>query len=51
MFEEMNRAIALSCLRPVIDRIFEFEELPDALNYLANGSHFGKVGIRVCAGA
>ena len=47
MFEEMNRAIALAGLRPVIDRVFEFGELPEALNYLASGAHFGKVCIRV----
>lgn len=47
MFEEMNRAIALSRLRPVIDRVFEFGELQEALSYLASGAHFGKVCIRV----
>ncbi len=47
MFEEMNRAIALARLRPVIDRVFEFGELQEALSYLASGAHFGKVCIRV----
>jgi NADPH:quinone reductase-like Zn-dependent oxidoreductase len=47
MFEEMNRAISLACLRPVIDRVFEFGELHEALNHLASGAHFGKVCIRV----
>jgi NADPH:quinone reductase-like Zn-dependent oxidoreductase len=47
MFEEMNRAIALGRLRPVIDRIFEFGELPEALSYMASGAHFGKICIRV----
>jgi NADPH:quinone reductase-like Zn-dependent oxidoreductase len=46
MFEEMNRAISLAGLRPVIDRVFEFAELQDALGYLASGAHFGKVCIR-----
>jgi NADPH:quinone reductase-like Zn-dependent oxidoreductase len=45
MFEGMNRAIELSKLRPVIDRTFKFEELPDALNYMQTGSHFGKIVI------
>ncbi len=31
MFEEMNRAIALAELRPVIDRVFGFGELHEAL--------------------
>lgn len=47
MFEEMNRAIALACLRPVIDRVFEFGELQEALSYLASGAHFGKICVRV----
>jgi NADPH:quinone reductase-like Zn-dependent oxidoreductase len=46
MFEEMNRAIALSEMRPVIDRVFAFEELPEALAYLESGAHFGKICIR-----
>jgi NADPH:quinone reductase-like Zn-dependent oxidoreductase len=47
MFEEMNRAIALAAMRPVIDRVFGFEEFPAALRYLERGAHFGKVCIRV----
>jgi NADPH:quinone reductase-like Zn-dependent oxidoreductase len=47
MFEEMNRAISIAGLRPVIDRVFEFAELPEALGYLASGAHFGKICVRV----
>ena len=47
MFEEMNRAIALAKARPVIDKIFEFKELQQALGYLESGAHFGKVCLRV----
>ncbi len=43
MFEEMNRAIDLAGLKPVIDRVFGFGELHEALNHLASGAHFGKV--------
>jgi NADPH:quinone reductase-like Zn-dependent oxidoreductase len=50
MFEEMNRAIALAGMRPVMDRIFGFEELPAALGYLESGAHFGKIGVRVQGG-
>ena len=35
MFEAMNRAITLHKIRPVIDRVFEFEDAPAALAYLA----------------
>ncbi len=45
MFEAMNRAIATSGLRPVIDRTFPFEQSVEALRYLAKGVHFGKVCI------
>jgi len=47
MFEAMNRAIGLHQLRPVIDRVFAFDEAHDALQYLESGAHFGKVVIRL----
>jgi NADPH:quinone reductase-like Zn-dependent oxidoreductase len=47
MFEAMNRAVALSRMRPVIDRVFGFAEVPAALKYMESGSHFGKIAIRV----
>jgi NADPH:quinone reductase-like Zn-dependent oxidoreductase len=47
MFEAMNRAIALHKLRPVVDRVFEFDEAAAALKHLEAGAHFGKVVIRV----
>jgi NADPH:quinone reductase-like Zn-dependent oxidoreductase len=49
MFEAMNRAIALHKLRPVIDRVFGFDQAVDAFRHLESGSHFGKVCIRVAA--
>jgi NADPH:quinone reductase-like Zn-dependent oxidoreductase len=42
-FEAMNRAIALHRLRPVVDRVFPFEEAPDAYRYFESRAHFGKV--------
>jgi NADPH:quinone reductase-like Zn-dependent oxidoreductase len=42
----MNHAIEYSKLRPVIDRTFKFDELPDALTYMQKGSHFGKIVIK-----
>ena len=44
-FAAMTRAITQHHLRPVIDRIFAFEALRDALAYLASGRHCGKVCI------
>jgi NADPH:quinone reductase-like Zn-dependent oxidoreductase len=45
MFEEMNRAIAAGRLLSVIDKTFPFEKTREALEYLASGSHFGKIVI------
>lgn len=47
MFEDMNNAIALNKLRPVIDKTFDFDDVKDALKYLESGSHFGKIVVRV----
>ena len=47
MFEAMNRAIEVAKLKPVIDRVFDFDDARAAYEYLASGKHFGKVVIRV----
>ena len=47
MFEDMNRAIAESGLRPVIDRVFPFDEAREALRHLEGAGHVGKVVISV----
>ena len=44
--EAMMRAISQHAVKPVIDRTFTFEELREALDYLARGAHFGKICIR-----
>jgi NADPH:quinone reductase-like Zn-dependent oxidoreductase len=46
-FEAMNHAIARSNLRPVVDRVFPFEEARRAYERLQSGKHFGKIVIRV----
>jgi NADPH:quinone reductase-like Zn-dependent oxidoreductase len=46
MFEVMNKAIAFHSMRPVVDRVFGFSELRDALNYLREARHFGKVCLK-----
>jgi len=46
MFEAMNKAIAFHARRPVVDRVFGFFELREALNYLQEARHFGKVCLR-----
>jgi NADPH:quinone reductase-like Zn-dependent oxidoreductase len=47
MFEAMNRAISLHKLRPVIDRVFPFEQAAEAYRHLESGAHFGKVVIKI----
>jgi NADPH:quinone reductase-like Zn-dependent oxidoreductase len=47
MFEEMNAAISLNKLKPVIDKVFEFEQAPEALKYMDSGAHFGKIVVKV----
>jgi NADPH:quinone reductase-like Zn-dependent oxidoreductase len=47
MFEDLNRAMEVGKVNPVIDRIFDFDEVKDALRYMESGSHFGKVVVRI----
>lgn len=47
MFEDMNKAIRLHRLHPVVDRVFGFFELGAALKYLGEGRHLGKICLRV----
>ena len=42
-FEAMLRAIEQHRLKPVVDRVFAFEELKEAMAYLQGGAQFGKV--------
>jgi NADPH:quinone reductase-like Zn-dependent oxidoreductase len=46
-FESMNRAISQYELKPVIDRVFPFEEAREAMAYLSGGRHMGKVVIKI----
>jgi NADPH:quinone reductase-like Zn-dependent oxidoreductase len=47
MFENMNSALSLHQVRPVIDRVFPFAETKQAFSYLESGSHFGKIVIKI----
>jgi NADPH:quinone reductase-like Zn-dependent oxidoreductase len=50
MFEEMNATIAQAKLRPIIDRVFPFHKVREALGYMQSASHFGKIVIRLAEG-
>jgi NADPH:quinone reductase-like Zn-dependent oxidoreductase len=47
MFEAMNRAISASGLKPIVDKVFPFNDAPAAYRHLQSGQHFGKIVIRV----
>jgi NADPH:quinone reductase-like Zn-dependent oxidoreductase len=47
MFAAMNRAIRLGRLRPVIDRVFAFEDAHAAYEHQAAAGHFGKIVIKL----
>lgn len=45
-FEAMNAFISEHELRPLIDRVFDFEEAPAAFELMASGDFMGKIVIR-----
>jgi NADPH:quinone reductase-like Zn-dependent oxidoreductase len=47
MFEQMNKFIEKQQIRPVIDRVFEFENTLEAFKFMESGSHFGKIVIKL----
>ncbi len=47
MFEDMNRAIDLNKIKPVVDKVFPFDQAADAYRCQAAGDFLGKVVITV----
>ena len=45
MFEQLNRAVEVNDIHPVIDRVFHLDETPQAYAWLHSQGHFGKVVI------
>ena len=45
MFERLLRMMSANDVRPVIDRVYPFEEAARAITYMESGSHFGKIVI------
>jgi NADPH:quinone reductase-like Zn-dependent oxidoreductase len=48
-FEAMNRAIVAARTQPVVDQIYTFDRVREALKSMETGSHFGKIVVRVVA--
>jgi NADPH:quinone reductase-like Zn-dependent oxidoreductase len=44
-FDDMARAIGGWKMKPVVERTFPFEKVPDALALMQAGGHFGKIAI------
>jgi len=47
MFEEMNRAVTVNRVQPVIDRVFPFDEAKQAFEHHASGKFMGKVVLQM----
>lgn len=48
MFEAMNQMLCLhNHLKPVVDKVFAFEDVKEALKYMEAGAHFGKIVVRI----
>jgi alcohol dehydrogenase len=43
---DLNRAVAATGLKPIVDRVFAFDEAREAFSHLESGGHLGKVVIR-----
>jgi len=46
-FENMNDFISAHKIRPLIDRVFEFDHASDAFDYMKSGNFVGKIVIRL----
>jgi NADPH:quinone reductase-like Zn-dependent oxidoreductase len=46
-FEHLNRFIEQHEIKPVIQRRFPFDQLPEALRLMEAGGHFGKIVIEM----
>jgi NADPH:quinone reductase-like Zn-dependent oxidoreductase len=47
MFEEMNRAVSAHQWRPVIDKVYAFEDARQAYHDMRAAGHFGKLVITI----
>ncbi|KAI0689391.1 NAD-P-binding protein [Cytidiella melzeri] len=46
-FEQMNRLIVARQIKPIVDKVFSFEQAESAYKYLESQKHVGKVVIKV----
>jgi NADPH:quinone reductase-like Zn-dependent oxidoreductase len=46
-FEGLMKAVSVNRLKPIIDKVFNFDSAPRAYEYLKSAQHFGKVVITI----
>jgi NADPH:quinone reductase-like Zn-dependent oxidoreductase len=46
-FEALNKFLAVHRIKPIVDRVFEFEDAPAAFAAMDHGEFFGKIVIRL----
>ncbi|HWJ93736.1 MAG TPA: NAD(P)-dependent alcohol dehydrogenase [Telluria sp.] len=47
MLEHLLRFVQVTGIKPVVDRVFTFDQAREAYRYMESGSHFGKVVVAV----
>jgi NADPH:quinone reductase-like Zn-dependent oxidoreductase len=46
-FAAMNRFLTENAIHPIIDRVYGFDQAPEAFAHLRSGSHFGKIAVKL----
>lgn len=46
MFERLNRALEFHRIKPVIDKVFPWTDIKEALRYMESQQHFGKICLK-----
>ncbi|MGJ5068876.1 zinc-dependent alcohol dehydrogenase family protein [Bradyrhizobium oligotrophicum] len=46
-FTAMNRFLTDHTIHPIVDRVYDFDDAPEAFAHLRSGSHFGKIVVRL----
>jgi NADPH:quinone reductase-like Zn-dependent oxidoreductase len=46
-FTNMNRFLTEHAIHPIVDRVYGFDEAPEAYAYLRSGSHIGKIVVKL----
>jgi NADPH:quinone reductase-like Zn-dependent oxidoreductase len=46
-FAGMNLFLTENAIHPIVDRVYDFDEAPEAFAHLRTGSHFGKIVVKL----